>query len=217
MIQVSRRGIKYSDSAESLDSVKAAFVSQNWIRFPGFLDPEFCEIIQRDLDNSEFQDRQKSFYTEVTPRNSAAPFAMLMMLNNTALFRVIEKITGCDNLTCFMGRIYRHLPGTGHHLDWHSDWDGRRRLALSVNLSNEAFQGGVLALRENKTGRILAELPNTGLGDAILFRISQDLEHSVTDVEGPAVRTTLAGWFESGRDFRTLLADSIAHSLEKNN
>jgi hypothetical protein len=36
---------------------------------------------------------------------------------------------------------------------------------------------------------------NTGFGDAILFRISKDLEHRVTEVVGEVAKTAYAGWF----------------------
>ena len=215
MIHVTKCGITYSSSTGELEFARLTFAQNHWVRLPKFFDPDFCEIVQKDLRACDFQQREKSFFAEAAPGNSAAPFAILMLLNNSALFKIIEEITGCARLGCFLGRIYRHLPGTSHHLDWHSDWNGRRQLALTVNLSDEPYEGGTLMLRERNTGKNLAELTNTGLGDAILFRIGKDLEHMVSDVSGATARTTLAGWFESGRDFRMLLAESISHSLKR--
>ena len=80
----------------------------------------------------------------------------------------------------------------------------------------EIYQGGVLMIREGETKRILTELTNTGFGDAILFSVDANLEHRVSDVEGTAAKTALAGWFESEPDYRMLLAESIARSLRKN-
>jgi hypothetical protein len=48
------------------------------------------------------------------------------------------------------------------------------------------------------SGKILCELPNTGQGDAIFFRISPELKHVVTAMEGTEPKTAYAGWFRSG-------------------
>ena len=50
-------------------------------------------------------------------------------------------------------------------------------------------------MRERDTRRVIFELANTGPGDAVLFRISEKLEHMVTAVEGDEPRTVFAGWF----------------------
>ncbi len=211
MIHLTKSGMTFSGSAADLDQARAEFTQQHWLRFPKFLDPELCEIIQSQLAGSDFHEVAADFYTEATPSHSAAPFAMLMLLNNAPLFKIIETITGCAHIGCFRGRIYRHLPGTHHHIDWHSDWNGTRLHALTVNLSAEAYQGGVLMIR-GKTGHISTELTNTGFGDAILFRVDPNLAHRVSDVEGTAPKTALAGWFMSEPDFRTMFTESIARS-----
>jgi hypothetical protein len=211
MIHLTKSGMTFSGSAEDVHQARAEFSQQHWIRFPKFLDPELCEIIQAQLAGNDFQEVAAEFYAEVTPSHNAAPFAMLMLLNNAALFKIIETITGCTRIGCFQGRIYRHLPGTHHHTDWHTDWNGTRLHALTVNLSTEAYQGGVLMIRGN-TRPISTELTNTGFGDAILFRVDPNLAHCVSDVEGTAAKTALAGWFMSEPDFRTLLTESIARS-----
>jgi hypothetical protein len=44
---------------------------------------------------------------------------------------------------------------------------------------------------------MLAEIANTGWGDAMLFRTSKQLQHRVTDVVGNEPKTAFAGWFKS--------------------
>lgn len=66
-----------------------------------------------------------------------------------------------------------------------------------------------------KRNDILTELENTGFGDAILFRVDKNLEHRVSELQGSAAKTALAGWFESEPDYRALLAENIARSLKR--
>jgi hypothetical protein len=68
---------------------------------------------------------------------------------------------------------------------------------MSVNLSLRGYEGGIFQLREWSSKRILAEIANTGWGDATLFRISAELEHQVTEVTGEQPKTAFAGWFKS--------------------
>jgi hypothetical protein len=53
-------------------------------------------------------------------------------------------------------------------------------------------------MRDKRTDRMLVDVANTGLGDAMLFRISEHLVHRITPVEGDAPKTAFAGWFEAG-------------------
>jgi len=173
------------------------------------------ETTQEQLAASDFEEKTASLYRELNVSNSALPFALLLLLNNAQLFKIIDQITGCGQIGCFRGRIYRNLPGANHHVAWHTDLNETRLVALTINLNAEPYQGGVLTIREAKTGRVLCELKNSGVGDAILFRIDKRLEHRVSDVEGSVAKTALAGWFESAPDYRTLLAEGIALSLGK--
>jgi hypothetical protein len=88
----------------------------------------------------------------------------------------------------------------GHTDDWHDDTSDGRLLAMSINLSPRGYQGGVFQMRESKSHWTLMEIANTGLGDALLFRVSSDLQHRVTEVQTGEPRTAFAGWFHSTKE-----------------
>ena len=67
-----------------------------------------------------------------------------------------------------------------------------------------------VCLRERETGKPVCELPNTGPGDAIFFRISDKLQHIVTQVESEAPKTAFAGWFGSIDTVHRLLLEKTA-------
>ena len=205
MLQISRSGVVFSGSDADIERARADFEKQDWVRLPAILDRELLEIAESQLGASQFEEKSASLYRELTVADNALPFALLLLLNNPRLFKLIEEITGCGHVGCFRGRIYRIVPGANHHVEWHTDLNETRLVALSVNLSTEPYQGGVLSIREAATEQVLCEVTNSGFGDAILFRIDERLQHRVSDVEGTVAKTALAGWFESAPDYRTLL------------
>jgi hypothetical protein len=75
---------------------------------------------------------------------------------------------------------------------------------LSINLSAEPHEGGVLQIRDVTTGRIVFALQNTRPGDAVLFAIGDRLQHRVTPPVGHVPRTVCAGWFRSATVRRSL-------------
>jgi hypothetical protein len=66
-----------------------------------------------------------------------------------------------------------------------------------MNLSTDIFRGGTFELRDRWSLAPLAQVNNTGFGDALLFRISNDLQHRVTQVEDTVAKTACAGWFRA--------------------
>ena len=104
------------------------------------------------------------------------------------------------------------IPGGTHHDKWHSDDNESRLVGMSVNLSARLFRGGLFLLRDRQSGLTLAEVANTRLGDAVILRISRDLEHRISDLEGDEPKTAFAGWFDTAGPewFEELQANSRA-------
>jgi hypothetical protein len=76
---------------------------------------------------------------------------------------------------------------------------------MSINLSRELYSGGRLQIRDHVSGEIVSEVANAGIGDAVIFRLSDRFQHRITDVEGTASKTAFAGWFRAQPDFMSLL------------
>jgi len=211
MLQITRSGVVFSGSDADIERMRADFERQDWVRLPAMLDQDLLKMIQQQLAANDFDGKTESIYQQVDVTDGA----LLILLNSPQLFRILERITGGGHIGCFRGRIYQFVPGARNILEWHSDLNGSRLAAITINLNSEHYHGGVLSIREAKTKRMLCQLTNPGFGDAILFRIDERLEHSVSDVEGTVTKIALAGWFESEPEYRTLLAEGIARSLQK--
>jgi hypothetical protein len=140
--------------------------------------------------------------------NSPMLGLLWLLVNDDRLFRVVEAVTGCPHIGSFHGRVYRFTESPSHHDSWHDDLADNRLIAMSINLSSEAYDGGVLQIRDSTSGEILHEESNTGLGDALIFRLAPGLQHQVTNVSGSRPKTAFAGWFKSAPDFKALLRDA---------
>lgn len=126
------------------------------------------------------------------------------LFNDERLFDVIRKITHCPPIGCFVGRLYRFTPSPEESYDWHDDCVNHRMIAVTVNLSPAGYEGGDLHLRDRRTGEV-ERIRNTGVGDALIFRLAPHLEHRVAGVTGARAKTALAGWFHSEPSYLSLL------------
>lgn len=212
MIQITKSGAVVTASPAELQRLREEFECQRFVRLPEFLEPELLELVRQRIRQSEFYElvhKRIGSNKELCMQQNSVDGLLHFLTNGRSLFQAVEAITGCEPLGCFQGRVYRFIPGLGHHDAWHSDLVEDRLLALSVNLSDEVYAGGVLQIRDRRSEQIISEAPNVGFGDAILFRLADFLQHRVTEVEGTAAKTAFAGWFKSRPDFLALLKENL--------
>ena len=213
MIRLTRSGVEFRGSDGELESLRAEFERADLIHLPGFLEPSLLRLVQDRLDASPFRRIDRSIGTELQPTDPTAMFTLGLLLNSARVFDLVRRATGCARIASFTGRIYRRLPGPEYRHEWHDDiTGGGRLLALSINLSREAYEGGRLELRDAASRHVLCEAANTGAGDAILFRIDPRLQHRIARVEGESAKTAMAGWFKSKPDENARLPSSGADS-----
>ena len=173
---------------------------------PQFLEPNLLDSLRRQLDEADFVDRtHEGIGTELCLPPGPLSGILELLVNDQALFEVVEALTGCEAIGCFEGRVYRMVPGEGHYDSWHGDLGHDRLVAMSVNLGAEEYRGGLLQIRRVDAPEIEHEVANVGPGDAILFRIAPGLAHRVTEVEGSVAKTAYAGWFRARPHFHELL------------
>lgn len=133
-------------------------------------------------------------------RTNALIMLFTALMNDYKVFSFMDQLTDCGPLGCFTGRIYRMKAGD-HYDSWHDDIAAGRKIAVSVNLSGEVYKGGCLMLRYKKKPGEIRMVPNTGFGDAVLFRLGREMEHQVSAVSGRHPKTAYAGWFRSYPDY----------------
>lgn len=201
MLQVNHSGVYFSETAANMKRLRRQFDRFHFLHFPGFLPKPVLKMLQERIRRASFFKKDhKGIANEFCMRDHDAFRFLQFTMNDASFFHWIEAVTGCPPIGCFMGRVYRKLPGI-HHDSWHNDMGKARLVAMSVNLSENPYQEGHLLLRQagkTETERII---PNTGPGDALFFHLSHDLEHRVQDIEGKFPKTAYAGWYCSEPDF----------------
>jgi 2OG-Fe(II) oxygenase superfamily len=198
MIQLTKRGLVFTSVEADLALLRRQFESQHCIHLKGFLDSELVSSVLPAIERANYQPKEYDHVgSELLMETNTALLALSHVANDPRLFELVQSVAGCGPINHFLGRIYKLVPAPLHEFGWHDDRrDPHRLIAMSINLGAEAYRGGLLQVREAGTGKVLAEVHNTGIGDAVLFRISRDLEHRVGSLqEGSAPRISFAGWF----------------------
>jgi hypothetical protein len=195
-VQIQRKGLVI-DQAQ-VGKLCAEFRETHWVRLPQLLEPSILDFLQARLDNSQWESMSHGKIGEEYITNDLPTTSLLHFVMNRPKFRtVIEEITDRKGLQWFRGRVYRMIAGAGHHDNWHSDMAYSNEIGMSLNLSRNIFRGGLFMLQESGSKRVLTRVANTGPGDALIFRISPDLHHRISDLEGDEPKTAFAGWFKS--------------------
>lgn len=197
-LQIRRRGTCLAPAGAG-HPLRARFERHHWIRLPRLLDDSLLRQVQRGVEAAAFVEIR---HTDVEPPSvdvrmepNATAGMLALLCNDPALLGGVEALTGCA-VSRFSGFVYRLAPGVGEH-HWHNDLVHGRRVAMSINLGPEPYEGGLLQLRDRESGAVIGEAANTGAGDAVLFRIDARLQHRVLPVTA-GVKTAFAGWFGTG-------------------
>lgn len=192
---------------ELLDEWRGAFSRQDYIRLPGFFDRDLIAKVLPRIAEAEFVVRTHDRVgSEWVMKTNPVKAALIWLVNASELVRTIRLITGCDDVGYFDGRVYRLDPAPDQSFDWHDDChEATRRLALSVNLSEQTYSGGTLQIREKSAPEEIATVPNVGPGDAVLFRIASHLHHRVMPVTGDVPKLSFTGWFRAGPSYHSII------------
>lgn len=204
-LQINRFDTTLNASAEDLERIQAEFDQKHCVIFPKLLEPELLQSVLQGVEQADFSLLEyKHIEAKEIYVNQRNPTSCLMnfLMNNQTLMDIVQQVTNCGHIGIFQGRIYRMNPNSEHYDDWHDDLVINRRVAVSINLTPEPYSGGVVQICEWKSRQIVNEIHNTGLGDAMLFRIAPHLKHRVTSVEGSIPRTAFVGWFEDNPGYR---------------
>jgi hypothetical protein len=210
VIQLTRKGTVFSGSNTDLRALRAQFERDDYIIIPKLIEPDLMDIVLRRIEAAPFQREEYNGIVSQSIMNDPATFHIFSFLMNAPAFhRFVERVTACRRIAGFRGRVYRMSAARNDQITWHTDVFDHRLIAISLNLTPQHFQGGVLQIKHRGSDEILHEVRNTGLGDALLLRVARRLKHRVLPVEGDVPRTAMSGWFRwEKQDFHTSLRDA---------
>ena len=202
MIQLTYRGVS---GEPEISGLRSEFERNHMFSIPQLLDDNLLAFLSGRLKNAKWNGSEyKRIGSEATLDDPLMLNALTFVINTPRFLDLIRGITGCDRINNFGGRVYRmspHPEGAGAApaaFHWHDDTsDTKRLVGMSVNLSEEPYEGGTFRLRKTGSHKTLGDLPNLRFGGAIFFRITPELEHMVSAIEGNAPKTAFAGWFSA--------------------
>jgi len=114
--------------------------------------------------------------------------------NDPRLLEFVQTITGSPPLTKCIGRVFRLFP-MADDLPWHTDAEGGRLADLIIHLSPVQHEGARFEMRDKQTQAIFNTVDKMEFGDALLIRISPNIEHHYKAVTGTVPKVTFSGWF----------------------
>ena len=182
------------------DAPAQVFLRHRAIECRDLLDPDLlASLLDRCRRGSfvvDHVDRLGSREVESPQRVGAA---LNIMLSRPAFLRWVEAVTGRHDLHRVEGRVVQTRANGLDALDWHNDTHddaaGARRLGITVNLSDSAYEGGDFELRLAGTHAMLTRYRHDHVGNALIFDIAGDLEHRVLPVLSGGPRRVFTGWF----------------------
>jgi hypothetical protein len=202
LIQLTRKGVVFTGTQGELNSLRERYERDHYVILPQLYEPRLLEEIMLRVDAAPFQTKEhEDIARELCMDDKVTAAMMEFFPNNPTFLRLVERITGQSRIGEFTGRVYRMTSSDRHFDHWHDDCTDSRVATMSVNLSRQVFGGGALQIRRHGTKELLQEVHNTGFGDALLFRVSRDLDHQVLNVTGDIPKTAFAGWFLDREDF----------------
>jgi hypothetical protein len=204
-VRIARGQVSIEMRDGELAALRQRFAAEKFLRLPRFFEGDLLSTVSRRLSTARFKERiaTRVFPPAVDLKLDDPDLLGLLhfVMNDAAIVRFVAEVSSTAP-TGFVGSVYRIAPGRGHSDSWHSDVDGNRLVALTLNLSEEIFEGGELELREVDQPDPLWKIANTGPGDALLFAIAPNLQHRIRPMEGSTPKTALAGWFCRDADLK---------------
>src|SRR5467141_2549037 len=201
MVRLTRHGTMVTATSEDMERGRTRFERDHAVRLFGLLDWEVLGFVQRQIELDGFHERVHdalpSRPVDLAVKPGLALGLLALIVNDSHFLALVRRLTGRQDIQSFSGSMHRRIPGAGHKDAWHNDLGGGRLAALTINLGSEPFEGGVLQIRAARDGAVVFEVRNDGPGDAVLFQLSDSLQHRVTDPEGHVARTVFAGWFRA--------------------
>lgn len=184
----------------SPEAVAGEFSKYRAIACANALEPDLLASLMRLCREGRFESNEVKHlgHREVESPQRAGR-ALTHVLKRADLIGWVERATGCGSLETIDGRVVRAHANNHDQLLWHDDLDDpRRRLAITINLSEHGYEGGLFELREKRTERLLAAHHHSAPGTALIFDVRHDIEHRVLPVTSGGPRCVYTGWFFKG-------------------
>jgi hypothetical protein len=190
--------------SDEMERCRVELLTRPYVKIKNFFTPKLYEMVRPQLERATFKEQlhptTEGTYS-VRDLVTVDWFVghLKMLLDDEALKAGMARLAGVKSMSHFSGRLYQLTPQSDLYFGWHDDVTEGRKLAISVNLSPELYQGGELQIKDLRSGEI-HHVPNTGICDAVLFKIDSDYMHCVSKVQGNKPKIAMTGWYHAADD-----------------
>jgi hypothetical protein len=186
------------DSDDERDAALAAqFAQRHVLELPELIQPDVMAILAPAIRAARFVPGwEDGVGGRLRERPTRVGNLLCLLLRGQKLRDWLARITGISPLVAVNGAVARFECEGGQSLDWHNDLDKSGRvLAVTINIGEAPYDGGLFEMRRCDTGEILFRHNHHRPGSALVFRVSKALEHRVTPVSAGGPRTVFSGWY----------------------
>lgn len=179
------------------EAAQADFARTRAIEVRDALTPDMLALVMRVLATVEFEAQTIAAFGK-RERETAGQIgtALSLVLRRPNLLAWLSQATGCGPLGGAVGRVMQQRAGHDHQLGWHDDiGQTLRRLAVTINLCEAPYEGGLFEMRRKKDRELLFSHRHTEVGTMLIFEVSPGLEHRVHPVSAGGPRRVFTGWF----------------------
>ena len=181
-------------------SYQREFAETNCIFIQDFLSQKVLDNLLKKITTKDFLTKieldgvEKFGNVLALPSHHIAVMILNMMLNDNNLLSILQEITDCEKINDFVGRVHRSNIKELHEIGWHGDNSDNRLLAITLCLGTTVYTGAEFQLRKKQTAINLRQFGQLNAGEAIIFKISPELEHRLAPLQS-GQRTVGVGWF----------------------
>jgi hypothetical protein len=197
-VLISNRGTTLHEDPQVLRGLAEIFARDEAVALHGVLQAGFLEMLLSICRRAPFVPQRIGLpgMRRVEAAPAIAGKALRTALFRPAFLRWLDCVTGCGSLASAQGEVSEIGPQGDERLSWHDDrHQPFRRLGITINLSESEFAGGHFEMRRDRAPQIVFRHTHAGLGDALIFRIRDGLEHRVLPVTAGGPRRVFAGSF----------------------
>ncbi len=200
-VTIGAAATRISAAPAVLARARAAFAQHDALVLPSAFDPPFLQTILAICRRGPYVEEviDTIGHRTIEERDTAGG-ALRFALERPAFLRWIEAASGCETVGRLAGVVAEMAAGTGQELGWHNDRNDpslARRLAITVQLSDAPYEGGVFEMRDERSGQLLVREGALHPGSVMVFRIDNRLRHRVTPVTSGGPRRVFAGWLSA--------------------
>jgi len=190
-------GATATELREPAEAFRERFATCRSIVCRNAIEPSFLGTLRSLCSRSAFvPDSVPKLGTREVERPQRAGGAITLVLQRSALLRWLEDASGCGPLGAVEGRVVQARPNARDQLDWHDDLhDPARRLAVTIDLTEAPYQGGLFELRDAGSRALLTTHRHVEPGTMLVFDVAPGLEHRVLPVTSGGPRRVYTGWF----------------------